>query len=265
LIAEQAQKGSLKLWRCRKGIWYALISVSREVPDAPKTERWIGGDRGQKHLFVASTPEGRPKFFSFASIKQIRGHFARLRRKLQSAGKYRALKRVERKERRIIEHINHQISKQAVKFAKANKCGIRLEDLSGIRENAKQRKDTRSDAAQNRDYWPYYDLEIKIEYKARLAGIAFEKIPPAYTSQACCKCHAIGERDGEYFFCYRCGYQGHADHNASRVIGDWMGMACLVALKKGETVMDSSVRQDGVNDGPLNSVNTQQTSAFAAD
>src|SRR5207244_9669733 len=83
LISNQAQKGSLKLWRSRKGIWYALISVSMEVPDATKTERWIGGDRGQKHLFVASTPEGRTKFFSFACIKKKRRNLLRLIRKLK--------------------------------------------------------------------------------------------------------------------------------------------------------------------------------------
>jgi putative transposase len=266
MIEQRADKGSLKLWRSRKGIWYALISVSMEVPDAPKRERWIGVDRGQKKVAVASTPEGRPRFFGSARIRQVRRQFARLRHKLQKAGKKRALKRLERKERRIIQHINHIISKEIVQFAKAHNCGIRLEDLSGIRANSKQREITKRDAAENRDYWPYYDLEIKILYKARLAGVKVEFIPAAYTSQACCKCHAIGERDGENFYCTHCFYQGHADHNASRVIGDWIGMACLIVLKPkaDNAVMALSARPDGVNDDPLISVNTLRNTAFAA-
>ncbi|MEW6737548.1 MAG: transposase [Acidobacteriota bacterium] len=263
VIGEQAQKGSLKLWRSRKGIWYALISCSMEVPDAANTERWLGVDRGQKQLAVASTPEGKTKFFSYPSVRQIRRHFANRRRKLQAAGKTAAVKRLERKERRIIQHINHTISKQIVQFAKANNCGIRLEDLSGIRQNAQQRKQTKADAGENRDYWPYYQLQQMIIYKAGLAGVAVEFVPAAYTSQACCKCHWLGERDGEHFFCPNCGYQGHSDHNASRNIGSWTGMACLIVLKKGCAVMAQSARSNGVYDDPLSSVNTQQTSAFA--
>jgi putative transposase len=267
LIAQKAEKGSLKLWCSRKGIWYALISCSMEVPAATKTERWMGVDRGHKQLAVASTPEGKAKFFTYPSVRQIRRHFANRRRKLQEAGKTAAVKRLEGKERRIIEHINHQISKQIVKFAKDNNCGIRLEDLCGIRQNSQQRKQTRSDAGDNRDYWPYYQLQQKIHYKAAMAGVRVELIPAAYTSQACCKCHWIGQRDGEDFFCPNCGYEGHSDHNASRNIGDWTGCACLVVLKpKAESdLIAHSARQDGVNGDPLSSVNTQQTSAFAAD
>jgi putative transposase len=267
IIEQRAEKGSLKLWRSKKGIWYALISCSMEVPDVTKGERWIGVDRGQKQLAVASTPQGTPRFFGSARIRQVRRQFAGLRRKLQKGGKTRALKRLERKERRIIQHINHIISKQIIQFAKANNSGIRLEDLSGIRANSKQREITKRDAAQNRDYWPYFDLEIKILYKARLAGLEVEFIPAAYTSQACCKCHAIGERDGENFYCSRCGYQGHSDHNASRNIGSWTGMACLIVLKPkaDNAVMALSARSDGVNDDPLISVNTLRDTALAAD
>jgi hypothetical protein len=42
-----AKAGSIKLWCSRKGIWYACLSVSMEVPDEEKTGRWIGIDRGQ--------------------------------------------------------------------------------------------------------------------------------------------------------------------------------------------------------------------------
>src|SRR5206468_7774402 len=76
IVEGKANAGSLKLWRSRKGIWYALLSVSMEVPDAPKRERWTGVDRGQKHPAVASTPEGKAKFFSFGHIRQVRRHFA---------------------------------------------------------------------------------------------------------------------------------------------------------------------------------------------
>jgi hypothetical protein len=56
------QKGSIKLWHSKKGKWYALLSVSMEVPDAGKPQGWIGVDRGQNVLAVASVPSGMPKF-----------------------------------------------------------------------------------------------------------------------------------------------------------------------------------------------------------
>lgn len=263
LISEQAQKGSMKLWRSRKGIWYALLSVSMDVPDPLKTERFIGVDRGQKHLAVASMPEGTPKFFSFQRIKNTRRHFAQLRRKLQKAGKTKAVKKLARKERRITQHINHIISKEIVHFAQDNNSGIRLEELFGIRQSSRQDLKTKAQAQYNRDYWPYYDLEQKIIYKATIAGIVVEKVPAAYSSKGCCKCHVIGIRDGESFYCPHCLYQGHADHNASRNIGSWTGMACLIVLKPDLAVIAESVRSSGVYDDPLILVNSQPTSALA--
>lgn len=265
LIDGRAKAGSLKLWRSHNGIWYALLSVSMEVPDIAQVERWSGVDRGQRHLAVVSSPEGNTRFFSFGHIRNVRRHFANLRRRLQQAGKHRAVKRLEQKERRIIRHINHIISKEIVTFAQQHNSGIRLEELKGIRNNSKQRQKTKADAGANRDYWPYYDLEQKILYKAQMAGIAVEKIPAAYTSKCCCKCHAVGNRQGEKFSCERCGYQGHADHNASRNIGQWLGMACLIGLKPAEAVIASVVQSSGVHGTPPISVNTQRVPFIAVD
>src|SRR5919202_1767835 len=141
LLQGRAKQGSLKLWRSRRGIWYALLSVSMEVPDIEQVRGWVGVDRGQRHLAVASTPEGTPLFLTF-------------------------------REARVVRHVNHVISKAVVRFAQAHGCGIRLEDLTGIRQRTRQRKATRTDAGHNRDYWPYDDLATKITYKAALAGVA---------------------------------------------------------------------------------------------
>ena len=225
ILAGAAKKGSLKLWRSKRGIWYALLSVSMEVPEAESGERWVGIDRGQRHIAVGATPTGTAQFWSEKRIRGIRRHYARLRRKMQAAEKHRAVKKIEQHESRIVRHINHCVSKEIVQWAIKHDCGIRLEDLSGIR-NAPQRKKTKRDAGLNRDAWPFYDLETKIGYKATMAGVAIEKVPPAYTSKTCCKCGAIGTRDKETFSCSRCGYRGHADHNAARNIGSIVGAVC---------------------------------------
>lgn len=258
LLAGKATKGSLKLWRSKKGKWYALISVSMEFPDTKSMKLWIGVDRGQNVLAVASFPYGMPtKFWKYGEVKQLRRQYQRLRHKLQKAKKTKALKKLESRERRRITHINHLVSKQIVQFADVLHCGIRMEDLSGIRQTSKQRKKSKRDAGQNRDSWAYYQLEQFIQYKAALRGIPVQKIPPAYTSKTCCNCGAIGKTDKHQFSCNRCGFQCHSDWNASINISIWVGRTCSLELQPDSSVMDESVLGSGVNGSPLNLVNTQ--------
>jgi len=131
LIAGRATKGSIKLWQSRKGAWYVLLSVSMEVPDTQEVKGWIGVDRGQNHLAIASSPTGTAQFWTFARVRQVRKHFASKRRRLQKAGKHKSVIRLENKERRIVRHINHIISKEVVAFALRHGCGIRKRELVG--------------------------------------------------------------------------------------------------------------------------------------
>jgi hypothetical protein len=142
LLEGRAKQGSLKLWWSRRGIWYALLSVSMEVPDVEQVRGWIGVDRGQRHLAVASSPEGTPLFLTFRVVRAVRRHYAAKRRRLQKARKRRTVKRLERKEARFVQHVNHVISNALVRFAQAHGCGIRLEDLTGIRRRTRQVEST---------------------------------------------------------------------------------------------------------------------------
>lgn len=231
ILAGTATKGSLKLWCSRKGIWYACLSVSMEVPDAEETGRWIGIDRGQNVPMAAATPDGPVIFYKAKRIRHIRHVYAARRKKLQAAGKHRAVKKLERRERRMITHINHCLSKDVIALAQRLRAGIRLEDLSGIRQRSRQRQTTKTDAGQNLDYWPFYQLEQFISYKAQLAGIAIEHIPAAYTSKSCHRCGALGTRTRHRFVCPRCHAHAHADANAGMNIRDWLGLCCPLVLE----------------------------------
>lgn len=228
LLSGTAKAGSIKLWKSRKGLWYALLSVSMEVPDAANEDRWLGVDRGQNVPAVAALPSGPVVLWRMPYIRHIRRVYAQRRKKLQKLGKTRAVLKLENRERRIITHINHCISKEIVALAVRDTCGIRLEDLEGIRAS-KQRKATKSDAGQNRDYWPFYQLEQFISYKAKLASVEVEKIPPAYTSKTCHCCGRINTRKNHAYAC-SCGYKAHADANAAMNIRDWQGLCCPVVL-----------------------------------
>jgi IS605 OrfB family transposase len=229
MLDGSAKPGSIKLSQSRRGIWYALISVSMEVPDAEVRDRWIGVDRGQNIPMVAATPNGPVVFWKAKQIRHVRRVFAKRRQTLQARGKHRAVKKLENKERRIITHMNHVMSKQLVALALRCGAGIRFEDLSGIRAS-KQRKDTKSDAGQNRDYWPFYQLETFARYKAMAAGVAVDAMRPHYTSQTCHKCGAINKRHKHAYVCTRCGYKAHADANAAMNVRDWYGLCCPLVL-----------------------------------
>jgi IS605 OrfB family transposase len=105
------------------------------------------------------------------------------------------------------------VCKDIVSLDKRQGAGIRLEDLSGIRQSARQHKARKADAGENRDDWPFYQLEQFMGYKARLAGGLVEKVPAAYTSQNCHACGRINRRDKHAYRCERCGRQAHADAN----------------------------------------------------
>ena len=67
--------------------------------------------------------------------------------------------------------------------------------------------------------WPYALMRQCITHWAEVSGQIVEKIDPAYTSQTCNRCGGLGTRHRHDFTC-SCGYQNHADINASLNIRD---------------------------------------------
>ena len=110
--------------------------------------------------------------------------------------------------------INHRYSKAVIDFALKHQCGvIQMEDLSGIK--------TDTDFPKFLRHWTYYDLQSKIEAKAKENGIAVVKIKPEYTSQRCSRCGNIdpdNRKTQADFRCTSCGFHANADYNASQNI-----------------------------------------------
>jgi putative transposase len=110
-----------------------------DVPDAEPTGRWLGIDRGQNVPLAAATPAGPVIFWKAKQVQQIRRIYARRRKRLQAADKHRVMKKLEQRERCMVTHINHCLSKDAVVLAQRCHAGIRLEDLLGVRQRSRQR------------------------------------------------------------------------------------------------------------------------------
>ncbi len=249
VISGEAKCGSLKLFKSKKGIWYALISVSMQVADPQLVKGWIGVDRGQNNIAVAALPNGFGKFWRGGRVKGMRRQFHGTRRKLQQAKQIKEVKQLEQRERRIMTYINHVISKQLVQFALDFGMGLRFEDLSGCRKTLKQQKKTKSDAANNRDTWAFYQLELFTRYKAIRAGVPVESVPAPYTSKTDHRNGVLGVRNGNWFRGYD-GYRCNADFNAARNVGQWVGFSCSLGLQESVSAMGTVDAEGGVNDSP---------------
>lgn len=252
IISGEAKLGSLKLCKSKKGIWYALVSVSMQVADAVPVEGWIGVDRGQNNIAVAALPKGFGKFWKGGRVKGLRRQFQRTRARLQEAKQLKEMKRLEQRERRIMTNINHVISKELVQFASDFGMGLRFEDLSGIRQTSKQRKKTKSDAGNNRDAWAFYQLETFTRYKAIREGVPVQSIPAPYTSKSDHRNGVIGKRNGDWFKGFD-GYRCNADWNAAQNIGQWLGFSCPLSLQNAVSAMGIADVEGEVNDSPLTS------------
>ena len=123
----------------------------------------------------------------------------------------RPLDKLESKIENFKETTNHRYSKYIVDYAIKNGCGtIQMELLTDIAKDDAFLKT-----------WSYFDLQTKIEYKAKDVGIIVKYIKPDFTSQRCNHCGIIDKESRvtqDKFKCTNCGHTTNADLNAARNI-----------------------------------------------
>lgn len=201
---------SAVLVKRRNGDYYLQIQV--EIPTQPsgQTPKVIGVDLGRRDIAHTSTGQS----WQGGSAAAVRDNYFRVRSSIQrkrTKSSRKLLRRLSGKEARFRKSINHSISKQIVKEAKATQSAIALEDLTGIRQRARVRK------AQRREHhgWSFYQLRQFLAYKANIAGVPVILVNPAYTSKTCSRCRHIGQRLEKVFKCGHCGLHFDADWNGS--------------------------------------------------
>jgi putative transposase len=196
------------------GKWFLHATI--DIPEPPLAEPangFIGVDMGIVN--IATTDTGMRA--SGARLNLYRKRQARLRQRLQSkrtSSARRLLKKRRRKEARCATDVNHQISKRIVAEAERTGRGIAVEQLTGIRDRVRLRKPQRATFHS----WAFAQLGSFIAYKAKQTGVAFVEVGPAYTSLMCSACGWVDQRNRRcqaVFEFGRCGFVGHADHNAA--------------------------------------------------
>lgn len=202
----------------RRGAFYLNATCIAECADLRSPKKFLGVDLGIAN--IASDSNG--KRYSGSEVKSVRYRHRRLRAKLQkkqTRAAKRRLKKLSGKEARFARHTNHVISKEIVACAEGTKRGIKLEDLSGIRD----RVDTvcRREQRAVLHSWAFFQLRSFIAYKAGLAGVPVVYIDPKNTSRECAECGHIDKKNRPNqltFRCLACGHAEHADTNAAKVI-----------------------------------------------
>lgn len=218
----------------------AHLSVEIKEPETKPADKFIGIDCNTTgHAAVVAIPHtgkicklGKMAIHTHSKYKQIR-------KKLQRNSKFSLLKKIKNKESRIVKNINHNISKKIVEIAISEKCGIKFENLRGIRKNKKHSRKFRYSL----NSWSYYQIQQYTQYKAKKQGIEVAYVAPAYTSQTCSRCGSLGNRNEKRFQCVRCGHADHADVNASFNIGKPVSHCSLVlrAQSKGQLHKESDL------------------------
>lgn len=241
----KAGKVSLK-YDGRKKMWFCHMAFS--FPDADRSmnpEKILGIDLGVVNVACYKIGGERgAKFIRDGEVEHFRASVQARKRSLQQQRPYAGdgaighgydtrldpVLKIRNKEARFRDTYNHKISRAIVDYARKNGCGtIQMEDLSGISKEHKFLKD-----------WPYFDLQTKIEYKAKAYGIEVVKVPAYYTSQRCSKCGCTCEENlhDNYrrFTCRVCGYDADADYNA----------AVNIAMKEiGDIIAEEQKKKNG--------------------
>ena len=211
-------KGQADLVRRKDGKWFLLVTV--DVPEKtplPNTD-FIGVDLGV--INIATDSDG--DVFTNAETEKVRLHYLKTRRSLQikaarqkRSGKRpknikRVLKSLSGRERRFKANTNHCISKAIVEKATDTHRGIAVEELTGIRDRTRFRKEQRDKHSK----WAFAELRGFIEYKAKIAGIPVIAVNPRNTSRTCPDCGHIAKGNRivrGIFLCQVCGHFDHAD------------------------------------------------------
>lgn len=183
----------------RNGEWYAHFVLKKEV-EFHEPETVVGVDSGEWNIATAiaiSKQNSKPmkgQFWSGTRIREIRGKYAHIRRNLQRKKRLDLVKKIGRREKRIVNQLIHVVANEIVAYAKQfEKPVITMEKLSGVRKNMN------SYAKLNRRLhtWSFRKLQQYIEYKANLEGIPVVYIDPKNTSSKCHRCRHI-----LFLFCY---------------------------------------------------------------
>jgi IS605 OrfB family transposase len=191
------------------------VEVNEGIKEIVENEdvKVVGIDRGIKNIAVLSNNI----FFNSKHLREVKGRFKHNRKELQHVGTrsaHRKLKRLSGRERRFVRDTNHVISKRIANLP-YDVFALEKLDVSGMKQKRNGKRLNNKIGS-----WSPFQLQQFLEYKAKDLGKTVVYVDPKLTSQKCSRCGFINRnnRKGTVFHCRNCGFELHADLNASRNI-----------------------------------------------
>jgi putative transposase len=214
--------GTSSLYIDENGLLYLIVTAKRineNEKAKTKSDLFVGVDRGIVNTMVAFSSVGQSLFFEGRTLKEKREKFLKMRSQLKerkTPSSRRHLKRMGRRENRFITNENHCLAKALLNSFPANTTFV-FEKLKGIQETRgnSQKKSFRKAI----NVWSYYDLQQKIEIKAKEKNDEIVYISPENTSRTCPKCGFVDkknrQRQKHLFHCKQCGFAINDDLGAA--------------------------------------------------
>lgn len=197
----------------RDSDWWLHVVVTVPPPDVQPNTTVIGVDLGLAHPAVTSNRQ----FLGKRRWKAVEGRYFHLRRQLQQRGTKSAkrhLRRIKHKQARFRRDCDHVLSKQIGQSVPEGST-IVVENLASIRQRTKQRG---REQRRRMHSWSYAQMRQFLTYKAEARGCMVVAVDPRHTSQQCSTCGYTARNNRRargLFRCHQCGYELHADLNAS--------------------------------------------------
>jgi hypothetical protein len=220
-----------------EGVWWLTLSYDEEVTiQTPSDAPVVGIDVGIANFVTTSTGKHYGAFHPSMRARHKRDRAKRRRKaKLRACLKKKRAKSLpstsSRTGQRLIRHTRQEINR-AVKqcFTDPEHQGVQFayEQLSVASMRFKARAQNAYLRASNLGHIPE-----QILWNSQKRGVQATPVISAYSSQECSVCHYTNRKnrpDQRTFRCQVCGFEAHADHNASvnlsRRVGDRQLRAC---------------------------------------
>lgn len=213
------KKGTASI-QYKKNKFFLNIPVFLEIKEMKMSDitNVVGIDRGIRNIAVTYDSAGNTKFYSGKEIQYRRNKYNKIRRTLQkknTKSSKRRLRKINNREHRWINDVNHCITKDLVDLNPSGTMFV-LEDLTNIRKTIKRINKKNRNMISS---WSYADIEKKLKYKATLNDQIVCKIDPYCTSLQCPMCGNTSKKNRNHnihlFTCKNCGFSTNDDRVAA--------------------------------------------------
>jgi hypothetical protein len=224
----------------RNGCWWLTLSFDEDVAlqtekDAPR----VGVDVGIANFLTTSTGKQYGTFHGKLARRHKRDREKRRRKaKLRACLKKKGVAKLPATSsvtgQRLSRHVRQEINRAvALMIQDHPEARIIYEDLSVASMRFKARSMNAYLYASNLAHMPE-----QIKWATAKRGMAAHTVKAAYSSQECSRCHYVNRANRvsqQTFCCVHCGYQDHADHNASlNLASRWADQELAACQNKGQ-------------------------------